>query len=125
MIGKLHGIVIDCADPDPLATFYQKLLGMERVQDDGDWIVIGDSPDRPGLAFVRVHNHRPTTWPDNERPQYRHFDVRVDDLDAAEAAATAVGARRLQGGQTSRVLADPAGHPFCLITAAVTAVVPD
>ena len=66
MIGTLHGIVIDCADPDSLASFYAELLGMERVQDEGDWIVIGDAADRPGLAFERVTNYRPPTWPEGD-----------------------------------------------------------
>ena len=52
MIGRLHGIVIDCEDPDALATFYESLLSMRRVQDEGDWVVIGDAPDRPGIAFA-------------------------------------------------------------------------
>jgi catechol 2,3-dioxygenase-like lactoylglutathione lyase family enzyme len=116
VIGTLHGIVIDCPDPEPLATFYQELLGMQRVQDDGDWIVIGDAPGRPGVAFARVPDYKPPTWPVGERPQYRHFDVRVADLDAAEQAALQLGATRLgENGVTSRVFADPVGHPFCLV----------
>jgi catechol 2,3-dioxygenase-like lactoylglutathione lyase family enzyme len=117
VIGTLHGIVMDCPDPDSLATFYSELLGMQRVQDDGDWIVIGDAPDRPGVAFARVPDYKPPTWPRGERPQYRHFDVRVADLDAAEQAALQLGATRLgKNGVTSRVFADPVGHPFCLVT---------
>ena len=38
----------------------------------------------------------------------------VDDVAAAEPRVLALGARRLAGGD-SRVYADPAGHPFCLI----------
>lgn len=116
MSGRLHGVVIDCPDPDALATFYQRLLGMVRVTDSGDWVVIGDSPDRPGLAFQKVDDFRPPTWPDPEVPQQIHFDVAVDDLDAGEAEALALGARRLSGGgATFRVFADPVGHPFCLV----------
>ena len=116
MIGRLHGIVIDCEDPDALATFYESLLSMRRVQDEGDWVVIGDAPDRPGVAFARIPDYRPPTWPDGERPQYRHFDVRVDDLDLAEASVLELGATPLPGGgETFRVYADPAGHPFCLV----------
>jgi catechol 2,3-dioxygenase-like lactoylglutathione lyase family enzyme len=116
MIGRLHGIVIDCEDPDALATFYESLLSMRRVQDEGDWVVIGDAPDRPGVAFARIPEYRPPTWPDGERPQYRHFDVRVDDLDLAEASVLELGATPLPGGgETFRVYADPAGHPFCLV----------
>lgn len=116
-IGRLHGIVIDCLDPQGLASFYAELLGMVRVVDDVDWVVIGDAADRPGVAFQRVKELPPSTWPDIERPQYRHFDVAVTDLDAAEAKVLSVGARRLEGGaSTFRVFADPAGHPFCLVT---------
>lgn len=116
MIGRLHGIVVDCAEPGSLASFYQELLGLQRVQDDGDWVVIGDAADRPGVAFQRVAHHRPATWPEGDRPQHRHFDVAVGDLDVAEEAALALGATRLPGGgPTFRVLADPEGHPFCLV----------
>jgi hypothetical protein len=45
-----------------------------------------------------------------------HFDVMVDDVQAAEPRVLALGARRLPGGDShSPVYADPAGHPFCLI----------
>ena len=42
--------------------------------------MIGDAADRPGVAFARVPDYRPPTWPVGERPQYRHFDVRVTIL---------------------------------------------
>ena len=115
-IGRLHGIVIDCRDPQSLAEFYQELLGMVRVQDDPDWVVIDDAADRPGVAFQRVPDLPSATWPEGERPQYRHVDVAVADLDAAETAVVAAGGRRLaDGGGNFRVCADPAGHPFCLV----------
>jgi hypothetical protein len=116
MIGRLHGIVVDCEDPDSLASFYEVLLSMQRVQEEPDWVVIGDAPDRPGVAFARVPNYKPPTWPEGERPQYRHFDVRVEDLALAEASVVEIGATKLPGGGESfRVYADPAGHPFCLV----------
>jgi catechol 2,3-dioxygenase-like lactoylglutathione lyase family enzyme len=117
MVGRLHGVVIDCPDPDALASFYEGLLGMIRVQEDGeDWIVIGDSPERPGVAFARTPDFRAPTWPGSAVPQQIHFDVRVDDLELAEKEALALGARKLPGGgATFRVYADPAGHPFCLV----------
>lgn len=117
MIGRLHGIVIDCPDPRGLASFYEKLLGMQRVQNDPDWVVIGDAPDRVGVAFQRIEGYSPTTWPTAERPQYRHFDVKVDDLEAAAVETVKLGAIRLPGAQDGFVVfADPAGHPFCLVT---------
>lgn len=114
--GRLHGIVIDCPDPDSLATFYQDLLGMVRVQESPDSIVIGDSADRPGLQFVRVGNYVPPTWPTGDRPQFLHLDARVADLAEATRRAEELGARRLPGGgENFNVLADPIGHPICLV----------
>lgn len=116
MIGRWHGLVIDCPDPAALASFYQELLGMIRVQDGPDFVVIGDAPDRPGVAFQRAAGFRAPTWPDGGTPQQMHFDVRVDDLDRAEAAVLELGAtRRPGGGERFRVYADPVGHPFCLV----------
>ena len=40
----------------------------------------------------------------------------VDDIEAAETAALAIGATRLPGeGDNWRVYADPADKPFCLL----------
>jgi catechol 2,3-dioxygenase-like lactoylglutathione lyase family enzyme len=115
VIGRWHGLIIDCPDPSSLASFYERLLGMQRIQDEGDWSVIGDAPDRPGVAFQRVAGYRPPRWPDPAHPQQMHIDVRVDDLDRADATVRAMGANPLPGGgDRFRVYADPAGHPFCL-----------
>lgn len=117
MIGRWHGLVVDCPDPSSLAAFYQELLGMQRLQDDPEWVVIGDAPDRPGVAFQRVPELRPPRWPDPRHSQQMHFDVRVDNLDEAERQVLDRGARRLPGGgERFRVYADPVGHPFCLVS---------
>lgn len=116
MIGTWHALVIDCEDPDMLAGFYQELLGMIRVQEDADWISIGDAADRPAVAFQRVGRLVPPKWPDADHPQQMHVDVKVGDLDAGEAQVLRLGATRLAGGSASyRVYTDPSGHPFCLV----------
>jgi Glyoxalase-like domain len=67
------------------------------------------------LAFARAADFAAPTWPAPEVQQQMHIDVMVPDLDEAERAAVALGARRLPGGaDIFRVFADPAGHPFCL-----------
>jgi hypothetical protein len=44
-----------------------------------------------------------------------HLDIRVADIEAAEAQVLALGATRLPSTEPGfRVYADPAGHPFCL-----------
>jgi hypothetical protein len=115
MIGRWHGLIIDCPDPSGLAALYEQLLGMQRIQDDESRVVIGDAPGRPGLAFQLAPDYQPPRWPDH--PQQMHLDVRVNDLDASEQQVQALGAHRLPGGgETFRVFGDPAGHPFCLVS---------
>ena len=118
MIGRLDTVVIDCPDPRALAGFYCELLGMHLVADDDgdDWVTIRTDSDAPAVAFQKVADFRPPRWPDAAHPQQFHFDVKVDDLDAAEQRALAAGATRLPGeGADFRVFADPSGHPFCLV----------
>lgn len=110
--------MLDCPDPRALAGFYAEILGMRVNEDtDGDWVVIGREPGMRELAFQRDPDYRPPSWPDPERPQYEHLDIRVVDVDAAEQAVLALGATRLASEQEDgfRVFADPAGHPFCLV----------
>ena len=117
MIGRLEKTVLDCPDPRALAAFYAEVLGMQVTHDDGDWVVIGREPGMRELAFQRDPDYSPPSWPDPERPQHEHLDIRVDDVEPAEAAVLALGARLLKGesGTGFRVYADPAGHPFCLV----------
>jgi catechol 2,3-dioxygenase-like lactoylglutathione lyase family enzyme len=117
MIGTWQSLVIDCPDPDSLATFYEQLLGMIRIQHDEDgWISIGDGTGRPGIDFQKVEDYMPPQWPGSEHPQQMHVDVRVKDLDIAEELALKLGATSMESGtKTFRVYLDPAGHPFCLV----------
>ncbi|MFI5490932.1 VOC family protein [Actinoplanes sp. NPDC051859] len=116
MIGRLDTVVIDCPDPRALARFYTELLGMHVVQDDDDWVQIRTDSDGPSIAFQQATDLLPPQWPDHDRPQQFHLDVRVDDVDKAEKRVLAAGAKRLDGGgEKFRVYADPVGHPFCLV----------
>lgn len=125
-IGRLLSVVVDCADPETSARFWQELLGYERLRADTDdrgtvWLTIGLPDDsREQISFQRVEDLLPPTWPDGPRPQQLHLDLRVADLDAADEQARSAGARPLgdvvvHPDETFRVYADPDGHPFCLV----------
>lgn len=120
MIGRWHGLTVDCPDPRALASFYEELLGMERVEDGVEYVVIGGPSGRPMVVFQRTDDYRRPSWPRPDTPTQMHFDVLVDDLDVAEPRVLALGAELLEGSDKPigyRVYADPVGHPFCLMTA--------
>lgn len=97
MIGQLHATVVDCQNPAGLARFYRELLGATVVQDRDDWVTIQDGGGRR-LSFQRSPEHRPPAFPDPTGSQQMPLDVMVDDVDAAEREALALGATRLDGG---------------------------
>jgi predicted enzyme related to lactoylglutathione lyase len=109
-------VVLDTDDPPRMAEFYAALLGWQVERTEEDWITLrGDGKTR--IAFQLALNHKPPTWPDNTVPQQVHFDLRVDDLEAAGAYAISIGAVPVAGPVDSHsftVFLDPSGHPFCL-----------
>ncbi|WP_052848231.1 VOC family protein [Streptomyces avicenniae] len=121
MIGFVQCVVLDCPDVHRLARFYHGLLGGEVNRPDPRWSVDDDFatlhlPGDSVLAFQRVADHRPPRWPDSAHPQQFHLDIEVTDLDAARERALAEGASPLhEDARGWLVLADPAGHPFCLL----------
>jgi catechol-2,3-dioxygenase len=108
------GVMLDCPDSKTLSAFYSKLLDKPITYEAEGVAMIGNEGERPVL-FQQVADYRAPQWPDPAHPQQFHLDIRVDDIDAAEKTALALGATSLDaGGKTFRVYADPAGKPFCL-----------
>jgi catechol 2,3-dioxygenase-like lactoylglutathione lyase family enzyme len=112
MIGRLHHVVLDCPDPQALASFYSQLLGDPITYVSDDWVVVSRNSQASGLAFQLARDHRPPTWPNPAIPQQFHLDVMVEDVAAATPSVLQLGATKLDGED---VFADPAGHPFCLV----------
>jgi len=110
---ELYAVTIDAPDASALARFYAQLLELEVGYDGPEGALVAGGPT--SLMVQQISGYNPPQWPDPARPQQAHLDVMVDDLDAGEQRALALGATRLDGGgETFRVFADPAGHPFCL-----------
>ena len=123
--------VLDTTDVRALAEFYRELLGYHYRPgdeppaddpDDADWLVLRSGVAGRQLAFQQVERLTPTTWPDHDVPMQLHLDMTVPDVDALErqrARAESLGARLLldrvdDPDEPLYVLADPAGHPFCI-----------
>jgi catechol 2,3-dioxygenase-like lactoylglutathione lyase family enzyme len=101
-----------------LARFYERLLGWKIATDEPDWAVLRDPEGGVGLAFQTESPYERPTWPaaPGAQQMMMHLEIRVDDLEAAVAHATACGATvaEFQPQDDVRVCLDPDGHPFCL-----------
>ena len=132
--------VLDTTDARGLAEFYRELLGLRyragdepdpstdagSSVDDADWLVLVDSSGRRVLALQQVAELARSTWPATDVPMQLHLDFGVSsraELEHHRARAELLGATLIldrTGGEDGSedhlyVLADPAGHPFCLL----------
>lgn len=127
---RLDLIILDCPDALALASFYAEILGWELEEGaDRDWATLnppegGISPERPdgrpALAFQRIEDWVPPTWPGGAHPQQIHLDLTTgDDIAGVEPLVLAAGATIHEHQPSTdggfKVYLDPAGHPFCLI----------
>lgn len=119
-LGRLTQIVLECDDAEELARFWQAVLNLPDPEGDLDWLTLRWEPVGR-FSFHRVAGYRPPAWPGEHGEQQVHFDLLVDDLRDASLAVEKEGARPLTGvlnpgPKAWRVYADPAGHPFCLVS---------
>ena len=124
---------IDAADCRGLAEFYRQLLGLryrpgdepptDGSPDDADWLVLLDDRGNRVLAVQQKPDTAPSTWPSEAVPMQMHMDFgvpNVEELERHRERAEALGGRLLldrtdDEDEPLYVLADPAGHPFCLL----------
>lgn len=119
-IGKLTQLVLECGDAEELARFWQRVLDLDEPEGDADWLTLRWEPVGR-LSCHRVEGYRPPAWPGVGGEQQVHVDLLVEDLSSASLAVMEAGARVLTdvrdpGPKAWRVFADPAGHPFCLVS---------
>jgi len=130
---RLLHTAIDTTDARGLAEFYRRLLGLhyrpgdeppdDGSVDDADWLVLLDEGGGRVLAIQEVDRLERTTWPSHDVPMQLHLDFWVptrEELERHRARAEELGAevlldRTAEEGEPLYVLADPSGHPFCLL----------
>lgn len=124
---------IDARDCRQLGEFYRELLGLRYREgeepptdgspDDADWLVLLDEAGNRVLTIQQKKDTTPPTWPAEDVPMQMHMDFKVptvEELERHRERAESLGARLLHDrshdeGEPLYVLADPAGHPFCLL----------
>ena len=124
MGNELVGIAIDCEWAEPMARFYEGLLGFE-IRDlgpRGRWAQLFNLNGGLHLNIQGDAHYRPPVWPEEpgQLTKMLHFEVQVDDLEAAVALAIEVGGTEApwqppdRNRDRIRIMLDPAGHPLCL-----------
>jgi hypothetical protein len=119
-VGRLTQLVMECHDAEELAGFWQVVLDLPEPEGGPDWLTLRWEPVGR-FSFHRVDGYRPPAWPGERGEQQVHFDLLVEDLDDASMMVENAGARPLTdvqdpGPKAWRIYADPAGHPFCLVS---------
>ncbi len=118
------GVCLDCFDADGLATFYSVLLGWDLVgTDEQNWRQL--RPPGGGGVGINIQGeawYQPPVWPERRDEQHKmmHFEIEVQDLEAAVSRVVALGGSEAvhqpadRDPSAIRIMLDPAGHPFCL-----------
>jgi catechol-2,3-dioxygenase len=130
---ELMHTALDATDVRGLAEFYRELLGVryrpgdepptDGSADDEDWLVLVDADGSRVLAFQEVPTLDRPTWPSHDVPKQMHLDFRVPSVAelqrhrerAQRLGATVLLDRTDDPDEALYVLADPAGHPFCIL----------
>lgn len=106
---NIKALVVDCADPERLASFWGGLLGRPVTRRTGPYVWLGGE-DGLIMGFQRV------TEPKAGKNRV-HVDLASRDPAAERQRVEALGGRRLteydDGGFL--VMADPEGNEFCII----------
>jgi predicted enzyme related to lactoylglutathione lyase len=112
-------LVIDCADPQALASFWEAALGWRRTHDTPSEVALEPAEHSmedgvvPDLLFVRVPG-------DRAGKNRLHLDLRPDDQEAEVARLESLGAVRTSVGQGDDVgwvvMADPELNEFCVLS---------
>jgi catechol-2,3-dioxygenase len=129
---QLMHTAIDATDCRGLAEFYRQFLGLQYREgdsiptegpDEADWLVLLNSAGERVLAIQQVPRLDRPDWPSHDVPKQMHHDFRVpsvEELERHRRRAEDLGAvllcdRSTDADEPLYVLADPAGHPFCLL----------
>lgn len=118
------GITIDCADAEPVARFYERLLGFEVRTLGPRWAQLFNPAGGVHINIQAEEWYQPPTWPEHsgELMKMLHLEVEVEDLESAVRRALEAGGTEAPWQPPDRrrdriqVMLDPAGPPLCLFT---------
>jgi hypothetical protein len=107
---EILDIIIDCADPASLATFWAELLGRPIAGAKGPYVWLHRPARAIGVGFQQVTHRR--------RARTASTSISVDPTSAqVRMRVEALGGRRVDGYESGGflVMADPEGNEFCVV----------
>lgn len=122
-LGRLHGAVLDCAEPAGVARFWGRLLGLRVQHEDGRWRVadLAFAPLDAVTAAGRAELPR-TSFLTRSRDRQRSTVGAVVEVGVADPVGAADRVLRLGGlpvdgswAEPGAVFSDPAGHHLQLV----------
>jgi hypothetical protein len=106
---RLHGLVVDCADPEAQAQWWSGVYGVPVTRNDG-WFTLEGVPGMP----IQTMDFVPVPEPKTVKNRV-HWDVAVPAVaPLVDAGATVL--REPDDEIYWTVLADPEGNEFCAFT---------
>ena len=106
---NIKDLIIDCADPERLASFWGGLLGRPIAGRTGPYVWLRRE-NGLGMGFQQVAEPK-------AGKNRVHFDLASQDPGAEQRRVESLGGQRLTGYETGGflVMADPEGNEFCII----------
>lgn len=109
-------LILDCSDPEVLASFWCAALGYERVWGNETYVALADpQKQRPVLSLQRVAEPKTTK-------NRMHIDIHAPDLEEGVERMRALGATQISDDPTKLgdiawiVMQDPEGNEFCVVS---------
>lgn len=106
---EINALIIDCADPDRLASFWGQVLGRPVAGRTGPYLWL-NRENGLGLGFQQVTEVK-------SGKNRMHFDITSPDPVAERRRVESLGGQRAAGYEAGGflVMADPEGNEFCII----------
>ncbi len=121
---RWNAVCVDCAPAnfEDVIAFYRDMLGLQVVDKQDRWAKLRSPGGRMDINVQAEDWYVPPLWPEDvpAPTKMMHFEVEVDDVEAAVTRAVSLGASEApnqpddRDANTLRIMLDPAGHPFCL-----------
>ena len=113
-VGWLRGVIVDAIDVERLGEFWRQVLGVGIAEQVPGWLQLKFGAEGSLIAFQPAD-------PIAHAPGRLRIDIEVADLEAATAHIIELGGAlkeivRFRPGEEHRVMTDPEGNEFSIVS---------